>query len=92
MMKDCSHLDKQTLWSWITVPGALEIQRLECPIMYLLELFQDPLQQKMVSLPTAGHLELGDIQGPFQPKPFYSSTKYHSTVIVSKIKSKKNLE
>jgi len=26
-----------------------------------------------VSLPTAGGLELNDLRGPFQPKPFYDS-------------------
>jgi len=26
-------------------------------------------------LPMAGGLELGDLQGPFQPKPFYDSMK-----------------
>jgi len=28
-----------------------------------------------VSLPLAGGLELDDLEGPFQPKPLYDSTK-----------------
>ena len=31
--------------------------------------------KREVSLPIAGGLELDDLKGPFQPKPFYDSMK-----------------
>ena len=32
---------------------------------------------RLVALPVAGELELGDLWGPFQPRPFYDSMIQH---------------
>ena len=38
------------------------------------------LVYREVSLPIAGGLQLGDLKGPFQPKPFYDSVILHQKV------------